>query len=159
MGEQVFSHHKTILVGHSDSNAAQDTDKLKVTFTYNWFQETEQRNPRVRFDEVPVRNNLYTDISSYGIGVSAQVIAEENVFINTQRAWGHPDGPSSPIGYLLDQNNIWINSSYDQEQSGTYQAVPSYGISWTPSDYYWLPSLPADQVEAYIRTNAGPNID
>ncbi|WP_156236368.1 hypothetical protein [Enterococcus casseliflavus] len=52
------------MVGHSDSNAAQDTDKLKVTFTYNWFQETEQRNPHVRFGEVPVLNNLYTDISS-----------------------------------------------------------------------------------------------
>ncbi|XUD01261.1 hypothetical protein IGI86_002648 [Enterococcus sp. AZ188] len=106
-------------------------DKVKVTFAYIWFKGTEQRNPRVRFGEVHVLNNLYTDISSYGIGVevSAQVIAEENVF---------------------------INSSYDQDQSGKYQEVPSHGINWSPNDYYLLPSIPVNEVEAYVRVTAGP---
>lgn len=151
------NHNKTILVGHSDSNGAQDMDKLKVTFAYNWFKGTEQRNPRVRFGEVHVLNNLYTDISSYGIGVgvSAQVIAEENTFINTRRSWGHPDGPPSPMGYLLNKNNLLINSSYDQDQTGKYQEVPSYGINWNPSDYYRLPSIPVNEVEVYVKANAG----
>ncbi|ONN40936.1 pectate lyase [Enterococcus mundtii] len=151
------NHNKTILVGHSDSNAAQDLDKLKVTFAYNWFKGTEQRNPRVRFGEVHVLNNLYTDISSYGIGVgvSAQVIAEENTFINTRRSWGHPDGPPSPMGYLLNKNNLLINSSYDQDQTGKYQEVPSYGINWNPSVYYKLPSIPVNEVEVYVKANAG----
>jgi len=153
------NHNKTILVGHSDSNEEQDMGKLKVTFAYNWFKGTEQRNPRVRFGEVHVLNNLYTDISSYGIGVgvSAQVIAEENVFINTKRAWGHPDGPPSPMGYLLNQNNLLINSGYDSDHSGKYQEVPSYGINWTPTDYYRLSSIPVNNVEEYVRTNAGLN--
>ncbi|WP_237714974.1 pectate lyase family protein [Enterococcus sp. C1] len=51
------------------------------SFAYNWFKGTEQKNPRARFGEVQVLNNLYIDISSYGIdvGASPQVIAEENI--------------------------------------------------------------------------------
>ena len=93
------------------------------------------------------------------MGVSAQVIAEENAFINTSRAWGHPDGPPSPMGYLLNHNNLLLNSSYDQEQSGKYQEVPSYGIKWTPTDYYELSSIPVNEVEEYVRSKAGPTLE
>jgi hypothetical protein len=41
--------NKNMLLGHDDSNAAQDVGFLKVTYHHNWFDATRQRNPRVRF--------------------------------------------------------------------------------------------------------------
>lgn len=54
------SHTKNMLLGHDDSNAAQDVGRLKVTYHHNWYDQTPQRNPRVRFGEpVHVYNNYY----------------------------------------------------------------------------------------------------
>ena len=52
---------KNSLVGHSDDNGSQDRGKLRVTYHHNWFDGTNQRNPRVRFgNPVHVFNNLYS---------------------------------------------------------------------------------------------------
>lgn len=77
-------HSKVSLVGHSPDNAAQDTGKLKVTYHHNWFEGTVGRHPRVRFGQVHVYNNLYTDISDYGIGAtcSSHILVEANHFHN-----------------------------------------------------------------------------
>jgi pectate lyase len=39
-------HDKTTLVGHDDDNAAQDTGRLRVTYHHNYFNASDQRNPR-----------------------------------------------------------------------------------------------------------------
>ena len=55
---------KNSLVGHSDDNGSQDRGKLRVTYHHNWFDGTNQRNPRVRFgNPVHVFNNLYYSAS------------------------------------------------------------------------------------------------
>lgn len=79
---------KTGLVGHSDSNAGEDTGRLKVTYYCNHFYHTNSRNPRVRFGQVHVLNNLEEQIGLYGIAAanSAEVYAENNFFLNTR--WG-----------------------------------------------------------------------
>jgi pectate lyase-like protein len=45
----IHDHFKTSLIGHSDSNAAQDTGKLHVTYANNYWKNTNSRNPSIRF--------------------------------------------------------------------------------------------------------------
>ena len=77
---------KTSLVGHSDNNAAEDNGKLKVTYFANHFVNTNSRNPRVRFGEVHVLNNLNENVQLYGIAAAkdARVVAEGNFYLNTR---------------------------------------------------------------------------
>ncbi|MEK8169383.1 polysaccharide lyase family 1 protein [Streptomyces sp. M19] len=77
---------KNMLLGHSDSNASEDTGKLNVTYDHNWFDGTTQRNPRVRFgNPVHVLNNYFSDIGSYGVASTedAGVLVEGT----TSRTW------------------------------------------------------------------------
>ncbi len=77
---------KTGLVGHSDNNGNEDRGRLKVTYFGNHFYHTNSRNPRVRFGEVHVLNNLEERVLLYGIAAAneAKVVAEGNFFLNTR---------------------------------------------------------------------------
>lgn len=77
---------KTGLVGHSDGNGSEDLGKLKVTYFANHFYNSNSRNPRVRFGEVHVLNNLTEKVSLYGIAASnqSQVFAEGNFYKDTR---------------------------------------------------------------------------
>jgi pectin methylesterase-like acyl-CoA thioesterase/pectate lyase len=77
---------KTSLVGHSDNNGSEDNGKLKVTYFANHFVNTNSRNPRVRFGEVHVLNNLNDQVGLYGIAAAkdARVVAEGNFYLNTR---------------------------------------------------------------------------
>lgn len=70
---------KTMLLGHSADNGAQDRGFLRVTYHHNWFDATATRTPRVRFGFAHVFNN-YLDSSDYflGLGVEAKIYAEAN---------------------------------------------------------------------------------
>ena len=62
-----------MLLGHSDSNGAQDTGYLKVSYHHNSFDKTSQRNPRTRFGEpVHIFNNYFLDNSDTGPACQAQ---------------------------------------------------------------------------------------
>ena len=64
--------HKNMLLGHDDGNGAQDIGRLKVTYHHNWFDDTPQRNPRVRFGEpVHVYNNYYLHNTDVGVACQA----------------------------------------------------------------------------------------
>ncbi|MFJ8947814.1 polysaccharide lyase family 1 protein [Streptomyces sp. NPDC102395] len=83
----VFTEHdKTILIGNSDSEstAAGDRGKLKVTFHHNLFSHLVERAPRVRFGQVDSYNNHFVADSSYsysfGIGKESQLVAQHNAF-------------------------------------------------------------------------------
>ncbi|MFF4032539.1 polysaccharide lyase family 1 protein [Streptomyces sviceus] len=83
----VFTQHdKTILIGNSDSEstAAGDRGKLKVTFHHNLFSNLVERAPRVRFGQVDSYNNHFVandDYSySFGIGKESHLVAEHNAF-------------------------------------------------------------------------------
>ncbi|MFI6439853.1 polysaccharide lyase family 1 protein [Streptomyces sp. NPDC050759] len=83
----VFTEHdKTILIGNSDSEstAAGDRGKLKVTFHHNLFSNLVERAPRVRFGQVDSYNNHFVANDDYaysfGIGKESQLVAEHNAF-------------------------------------------------------------------------------
>lgn len=155
----LFRNHNLVsLNGNSENNAAQDRGRLKVTWYHNWFQNTVQRHPLIRYGEVHVVNNLYTDITSYaiGIGIEAKVFSERNVFVNTRRAWGFaienlPVGqpaPASAHAYYMNVENRLVNSQHDC-------CISANGVTWRPYHYYPFASQNVADVEAYVRRYAG----
>jgi pectate lyase len=130
-----FSHDKTMLLGHSDSNGSQDRGHLRVSYHHNWFDGTNQRHPRVRFgNPVHVYNNYYGGVTSYGVAstVEAGVLVEGNYFENTNRACDLGQG-SSPAGSLVSRNNHFVNSGACAAR-GSVNSIPySYSLD-TPSN-------------------------
>lgn len=120
---------KSMLIGHSDGNASQDTGHLKVTIHHNYFDGSVQRHPRVRFGEpVHVYNNYFRANSSYGVAatMNAGVLAEGNYFENVpfpcHSASGYAD--SGP-GRLVQRNNVFTGSG-PCEVSGTVAEPRTY---------------------------------
>jgi pectate lyase len=136
---------KNMLLGHSDGNASEDTGKLKVTYAYNWFDGTNQRNPRVRFgNPVHVLNNYFSDIGSYGVASTenAGVLVESNYFENTEDPYHLGEG-SSDEGSLVARNNHLVNSGAGQ----TGGSVASIPYSYTAQS--------ASTVKATVTAGAG----
>jgi len=122
-----FSHDKTMLLGHSDSNGAQDRGHLRVSYHHNWFDGTNQRHPRVRFgNPVHVFNNYYGGVTSYGVASTMEggTLVEGNYFDNTTDAF-HCGEASSPPGALVARNNTLVGSAGSTSGcTGTVKAIP-----------------------------------
>lgn len=145
------NHNHVMLVGHNDNNAAQDNGRLKVTFYLNWFQGTVQRNPRVRYGEVHILNNLYTDITlgyGAGVGAGARIYFERNSCVNSRRCWGFASGVPNPAGHLLALNNRIANSAFDT-------GIPSNLVTWRPANHYGYSAMSENNVETHVRRYAG----
>lgn len=127
--------NKNSLVGHSDDNGSQDRGKLRVTYHHNWFDGTNQRNPRVRFgNPVHVFNNLYSNVGSYGVAstMEAGVLVEGNYFENTDDPYHLGEG-SSPDGSLVARNNHFVGSPQGQT-GGSVGSIPySYSLDTASS--------------------------
>ncbi|MGW0735253.1 pectate lyase family protein [Streptomyces sp. NPDC002851] len=116
---------KNMLLGHSDDNGDQDTGKLRVTYDHNWFDGTNQRNPRVRFgNPVHVVNNYFSNVGSYGVAstMDAGVLVEANYFENTEDPFHVGEGDSGP-GSLVAKDNHLENSGEGQT-GGDVEAIP-----------------------------------
>jgi pectate lyase len=137
--------NKNMLLGHDDANAAQDVGRLKVSYHHNWFDDTTQRNPRVRFgDQVHVYNNYYSDTGDYGVASTenAGVIVEGNAFVNVDDPFHLGEADSGP-GRLVARNNCFTNSGAG-EAGGSVPAVP-----------YAYSLLPCAQVQSAVSAQAG----
>jgi pectate lyase len=125
-------HIKCDLLGHSDSNASEDTGHLRVTYHHNWFNNCDQRGPRVRFgNPVHVFNNYYFNSGTYGVAstCNAGVYVERNYFENTAHSVVSPTG-SSPAGNVKLLNNFLVNSGAPVSVNpGSVAAIPySYTV-------------------------------
>lgn len=138
-------HDKTSLVGHDDENAAQDTGRLRVTYHHNYFDASDQRNPRVRFGEVHVYNNYYRD-SSYGVAstMNAGVTLEGNYFFSVNNP-ARVDF-SGDLGRLVQRDNILVDCNHEIETRGTVTA---------PSQSYAYTADPASTVPTVVPAGAG----
>jgi pectate lyase len=143
------NHTKNMLLGHDDSNAAQDVGFLKVTYHHNWFDQTPQRNPRVRFGEpVHVFNNYYLHNTDVGVACQANAgcMVEGNYFENTEETvTNHYAGPT---GRCVARNNVFVGESGAPDCSGTVQE-PSVYYSYTVDD--------PNGVRASVMAGAGPH--
>jgi pectate lyase len=121
----LHSHIKCSLVGHSDSNASEDTGHLRVTYHHNRFDTCDQRNPRVRFgNPVHVFNNYYNNITLYAIASTdnAGLLVEGNYFENTPDPFHLGQADSGP-GTLVARNNTFVNSGTGQT-GGSVASIP-----------------------------------
>ncbi|WP_436530647.1 pectate lyase family protein [Actinoplanes sp. HUAS TT8] len=128
----LHNHDKSMLLGHSDDNSAQDLGHLRVTYVHNWFDGTNQRHPRVRFaNPVHVLNNYYSNIGSYGVASTenAGVFVERNYFENVANPTVTQTGDSDS-GNLKVLNNYKVNSGTEQVRNGASVAAIPY--SYTP---------------------------
>jgi pectate lyase len=116
---------KNMLLGRDDGDTAQDVGRLKVTYHHNWFDATNQRNPRVRFgNPVHVYNNYYNDNGNYGVAATIQsgVLVEGNYFENVDDPYHLAEG-DSPGGSLVARNNCLVDSGTG-ETGGSVAAIP-----------------------------------
>ncbi|MCY0910747.1 pectinesterase family protein [Massilia antarctica] len=98
-------HNKNNLIGSSDTSTI-DEGKLRVTFSNNVYADVTQRSPRVRFGMVHLFNNyymgskaapIYPHLYSVGVGQSAKILSDNNVFAIAGAA-SCADIVSSPSG-------------------------------------------------------------
>ncbi|MFV2019577.1 pectate lyase family protein [Micromonospora sp. LOL_023] len=141
---RVFSHGKSMLLGHSDDNASQDRGHLRVSYHHNWFDGSDTRHPRVRFgNPVHVFNNYYYD-NEYGVAstMGAGVLVEGNYFekVDDPTLVGYA---SSGPGSLVQRNNHFVGSG-SPESSGSVASIP-YSYSLTT----------ASQIKSVVTNGAG----
>lgn len=149
------THNLSNLIGSSDNEPVSE-GKLNVTYMFNWWKAANQRKPRCRYGNVHVVNNLLTgDASVTGgtdvLGVSAghmcTVRTERNVFINEANPIYTGNANGTGVNEVID--NIFTNCSGNTKGTGT---------SFTPPYDYTSFMLPASEVEAAVKANAGATL-
>ncbi|MEO7310744.1 MAG: T9SS type A sorting domain-containing protein [Chitinophagaceae bacterium] len=120
---------KTSLNGHSDNNGATDLGRLKITYVNNHFMHTNSRNPRVRFGQVHVLNNLLDNVQLYGsvAANTAQVFCENNFYLNT-------DWPMYADRSVADFKAVYGNNNDNTYTSKTGN-YPCVGLKQTGNAY------------------------
>ncbi|TDC31476.1 right-handed parallel beta-helix repeat-containing protein [Micromonospora sp. KC213] len=142
---RVHAHDKSMLLGHSDSNASQDTGRLRVTYHHNYFDGSNQRHPRVRFgNPVHVFNNYYRANHGYGVAstMNAGVLVEGNYFESVADPFHLGEGSSGP-GSLVARNNHFVSSGRGQA-GGSVRSIP-----------YSYPLDAASSVKSIVTAGAG----
>jgi pectate lyase len=154
-------NNKASLIGNTDTDVY--TDRYKVTMHHNWFDETTQRHPRVRFGMVHLFNNYYYNMGGYGramgyaisngygigVGVSAKIYSEKNYFEKVVYPVQFYDSSEKP-GFIIDVGSF-LN------QSGPISSKPE-GLGWNPADYYTYTVDSAELVKSIVMSNAGADI-
>jgi pectate lyase len=159
----VQDHDKTHLIGSSDSRE-EDRGKLDVTLHHNFFENSGQRSPRVRFGRVHVFNNLYVNdgeppydhVYAIGLGFESAILSEANVF-----EMGGGIEQSEMLGDYKGRLFRDAGSLYGGEPAellaafaaANPEAAVSEEIGWTPPYPYELE--PVETVAAAVRAGAG----
>jgi pectate lyase len=145
-----FDHSdKSMLISHSDSASSTDVGHLKVTIHHNFFDNSRQRHPRIRFGEpVHVFNNYFLNNELYGVAAVQQAgaLVESNYFENVPFPCFSASGyAESGPGRLVHRNNVFVNS-------GTCEAA---GTVVEPRTYYTYTADSASNVPSSVRAGAG----
>lgn len=159
-----YHYNKTSLVGHVDSNAVQDSGRLHVTYHHNYFENTQQRHPRVRFGKVHLFNNyLFNDKTGpTGSQISYYTLA----------------GPESEL--YIEANNLYVDSGelYVVSEDSASDAKVTFtadnsvelfnpgaewflqvdnGLAFDPADFYDYAGVltPVADLRTLVPANAG----
>ncbi|RPB04873.1 pectin lyase-like protein [Choiromyces venosus 120613-1] len=134
-----MGHDKASLVGHSDSNSAEDKGHPTITYKHNYWKNINSGTPSIRFDTGHIYNNYFLTVND-GINTrqGAQVLVQNNVFEDTGDALYSTDA-----GYA-------VATGKDFDDSGNTALVGA--ISSVP--YSYSPTATAS-TKAYVIANAG----
>jgi pectate lyase len=154
------NHDKTMLIGSTDS-PTYDVGKLRVTVHHNEFENVIQRLPRVRYGQVHVYNNYYSETTNsaflyaLGVGISSQIFAQNNyyslppvfaassIFMVFKGTMIHSEG-DIVNGKSLDLVAAY-NAANDPDLSGS--------VGWTPQ--FHLQIDPTPLIPDLVRRYAG----
>lgn len=161
-----FNHDKMNLAGGSD-NQSSDEGTLKITYHHNFYENIRQRQPLTRYGQVHSYNNLFVgDVAephypfayAYGLGAAAKLYTDNDVF--------EIKGADSAAllvnvfvkGAALQANGATLNGKpvdIVQRFNATSPKIAiNPAVGWTPQAPADL--LPAPEVSAHVRANAGP---
>ncbi len=117
---------KCSLVGHSNTNEAEDTGHLNVTFHHNYYVNVDERLPRMRFGNAHVFNLYCEDLGGNGIQSTceAATLVENSYFY-------HPVSTSLPT----------------REENGTASGLPNNGKGFLKVVNSTIVNLPAVNVQ------------
>lgn len=137
-------HFKGSLVGHSDSNASEDTGHLRVTYHHNWFNNVNSRIPSLRFGTGHVYDNYVVGAdTAVHSRMGAQMLVENNVFRSTAVAVT-TNRDSDVDGYANLTGNDLGGAATEISQVGTFTKPP-----------YSYTAEPASTVVASVTSGAG----
>ena len=138
-------HYKVSLVGHSDSNAAEDTGKLRVTYSHNWFENVNSRLPSLRFGTGHAYDNYFHAVTDSAVHsrMNAQFLAQNNVFESTKVCL-ETTGDSDIDGYLNESGNSFGGCTNKITRTGSMTKAP-----------YSFTLEPVSTVKASVTAGAG----
>jgi pectate lyase len=149
-GQRAGGHQFSNLLGADDGDTS-DAGHLRTTFHHNWWgANVGERMPRVRFGQVHIFNNLWTatgDNNCIGVGVSANILAENNVFV----------GVSDPIETQFSNAASVLVSRGNSFQliSGSFAGLGNPTAVFTPAYTYMPIMMPTTAVQAAVMAAAG----
>jgi pectate lyase len=145
-------HKFASLIGHSDDNASEDTNRLKVTMHHNyWAEGIIERMPRVRFGQVHVFNNYFAARgNNYCVraGRGASLLVEANVFEGVDSPHEFNSDEDRTTAHITSRDNVYTNVTGTQVTGG--EGTPFTNPPYTAN----LDA--ASSVAARVRACAGP---
>ncbi|OQE42337.1 hypothetical protein PENCOP_c004G08199 [Penicillium coprophilum] len=138
----IHDHYKASLIGHSNSNSAEDTGHLRVTQNNNFWYNLNSRGPSFRFGTGHIYNNYYLDVAD-GVNTrkGAQLLVESNKFVGSKKPLYSTDD-----GYAVANDNDFGGAS-NTALAGTLKSVP-----------YSYTLLGSSKVEAAVFGTAGQTL-
>lgn len=117
---KIHDHWKASLIGHSDSNSAEDKGHLRVTYYNNHWDNINSRGPSLRFGTGHFFNNYYNAVSD-GINarLGAQVLVENNVWVNSKKPLYSVDNDAGAVATGND-----FGGQANTAPAGTLKTVP-----------------------------------
>ncbi|KAI9148228.1 putative pectate lyase B [Paramyrothecium foliicola] len=134
------NHWKATLIGHADSNGAEDEGKLHVTFANNYWHNLDSRVPSVRFGTIHSINNFFNGIGLSGINArqKSQILLQSSVFRESTDTAIYSDG-SDYLGYVV-VDDVDLGGSTNSAGPGTltpdtlpYPSIEALGSAAVPN--------------------------
>ena len=142
-------HHFSNLVGADDA-ATGDTGHLRITWHHDWWADhVVERQPRVRFGQNHLFNDLWTssgDNYCVAAAVNSNVLVENSVFVSVKDTLDTTNY-SNAATIALARNNLYSGLAAAGANKGTGVFTPPY--AYAPDD--------ASTVQAAVMAGAGPH--
>lgn len=142
------THNFVNLIGASDDQP-DDANNLRVTFHHNWWTTLcKERMPRVRYGQVHVYNNYYSNLMAggycIGVGVGSRIRVESNYFNAVPMPWkdyysDYPEHPAGTIGW--NTGNIFYNCTEPTWATNNYATIFTPPYSYTLDDTNNIPAI------------------
>ncbi|MFA5293244.1 MAG: hypothetical protein WC496_09445 [Phycisphaerae bacterium] len=145
-------HNFVNLIGSSDDQP-DDAANLRVTMHHNWWTTMcKERMPRVRYGQVHVYNNYYSNLMAggycVGVGCGSRIRVESNYFNAVPNPWAnyYSSKPTYPVGHIgWNTGNIFYNCTQPSWATNEYSTIFTPPYSYTLDDAADLPAM----VQAY----------